>query len=301
MLREYAVEPSLIADYASARYFLEKFGCDRGRVLAQFPKSWLRMVYDSLRCKPVEKARVEELLARVKSSSLTKRPGATFDPARSWLEQAVNEDARGAAMAFAAILADGVDRAPKIVNGHVLDEGDHRWVVTTDRIVVRTAKDMADAIHPLLCVSSKIRFIDPYFDGSRRDRTEPILEFIARAVGGSRSQSGPVLEIHAANPNDKSAEFIQEGLQRFAAKLPVNVAVTFTQWSERPGGDQFHNRYVLTDVGGVEFGTGLDHKPGQATDRVSLLSEATRKHLWARFDATSTAYVMDGPTRALKR
>lgn len=301
MLREYAVEPSLIADYASARYFLEKFGCDRGRILAQFPKSWLRMVYDSLRCKPVEKAKVEVLLTRVKSSALARRPGSAFDPARGWLDQALDEDARAAAMAFAAILADGVERPPKVVNGHVIDESDHRWVVATDRIVARTAKAMADAIHPLLCISSHVRFIEPYFDGNRRDRIEPILEFITRATSATRSQSGPTFEIHAANPNDKSSQFIEDGLQLFAARLPVGVSVTFTQWSERPGGDQFHNRYVLTDVGGVEFGTGLDQKPGQATDRVSLLSDATRKELWARFDATSTAYVMDGARRVLRR
>ena len=301
MLREYAVEPRLIADYASARYFLEKFGCDRGRVLAQFPKSWLRMVYDSLRCKPVEKARVEELLARVKSTGLARRPGSSFDPNRGWLDQAVEEDARAASMAFEAILADGAERPPKVVNGHVFDETDHRWAVATDRIVARTAKDMADAIHPLLDISTHVRFIDPYFYGVGRDRTLPIREFIARATSNPRSQRAPLLEIHAANPNERSSALVEEALRQFSARLPADVSVTFTQWGERPGGDQFHNRYVLTDVGGVEFGTGLDQKPGQATDRVSLLWEATRKLLWARFDATSTAYVMDGPTRALKR
>jgi hypothetical protein len=299
MLREYAVEPSLIADYASARYFLEKFGFDRGRILAQFPKSWLRIVYDSLRCKPVEKKKVEMLLARVKSGALARRPGSVFDPARSWLEQALEEDARAATMAFAAILADGVERPPKVANGHVIDESDHRWVAATDRVVPRTAKEMAHATHLLLCVSTHVRFIDPYFDGSRRDRTEPILAFIASAMSSSRNHSAPVFEIHAANPNDKSAGFIREGLRQFAARLPADVSVTFTQWAERPGGDQFHNRYVLTDVGGAEFGAGLDQKLGQATDRVSLLSVAARKQLWSRFDPTSQTYLMDGVPTAL--
>lgn len=298
MLREYAVEPTLISDHHSARYFLEKFGCERGRLIGDFPTGWALVVLGALKCPPVKKAQVEVLLARAKAA-IAKRQGATFDPAKAWLEQAIAEDLRGPATTFDAIVADGAEKPPKVVDGHSLDESDERWSAPTDLMVRRDSGDMADSIHRLLCVSRRVRFVDPYFDG-RVKKSKSILEFIQRATAGHR-HGAPTFEIHAANAKKAAQWYVDEGLAEFQLRLPTGVVVTYYQWAEKTGGEQFHNRYVITDVGGVEFGAGLDPKSGQATDRVSLLSEATRKQLWSRFDATSTAYVMDGPTKALKR
>lgn len=299
MLREYAIEPTLIDGFTSARYFLEKFGCDRGRLVGDYPGGWALSVLAALTCAPVEKARVEVLLARAKAA-IVNRPGSTYDTGMSWLDQALVEDRRLPGLEFHALLADGVQRDPKVMNGRDIDEADTRWAVETDALVKRQVPPMADTVTCLLQASRHVRFIDPYFDG-RPHKSAVVREFVRRAGAANRHGKPPTLEIHGANAKGASQAFVDEGLRLFALQLPAGVTVAYYQWSERPGGEQFHNRYVLTDLGGVEFASGLDSKGGGATDRVSLLSEATRRALWPRFDSGSMVYQLDVPATVLKR
>lgn len=63
MLKEYALQPELLASWPVCRDLSEKFGFSRGRVIARYPKRWEKMVVDSLDgCMPVEKLRIVERL-----------------------------------------------------------------------------------------------------------------------------------------------------------------------------------------------------------------------------------------------
>nr|MEC4583581.1 hypothetical protein [Candidatus Parabeggiatoa sp.] len=47
-----------------------------------------------------------------------------------------------------------------------------------------------------------------------------------------------------------------------------------------------HNRYILTDIGGVLFGTGLDDDndgESTSTDDVTLLDESAYKQHWKKY------------------
>jgi hypothetical protein len=71
MLYEYAVEPTAIsANWQTCRYLAEKFGFDRGRLLALFPKKWLPLAIEATRHLPdYEKTRVVEKLVELKRRS----------------------------------------------------------------------------------------------------------------------------------------------------------------------------------------------------------------------------------------
>ena len=49
------------------------------------------------------------------------------------------------------------------------------------------------------------------------------------------------------------------------------MRVLVRRLSEKPRGEKLHNRYILTDLGGVFFGIGLDDGDEGATDDVTLL------------------------------
>ncbi|MEK8020101.1 MAG: hypothetical protein VSS75_024780 [Candidatus Parabeggiatoa sp.] len=54
------------------------------------------------------------------------------------------------------------------------------------------------------------------------------------------------------------------------------------QWPK----DEMHNRYILTDIGGVLFGTGLDDDndgESTSTDDVTLLDESAYKQHWKKY------------------
>lgn len=59
--------------------------------------------------------------------------------------------------------------------------------------------------------------------------------------------------------------FVRECGNWLHGVIPPAWTVTFFRWREWPDGEDFHARYVLTDVGGLRIDAGLDEAPGQTT------------------------------------
>jgi len=58
-------------------------------------------------------------------------------------------------------------------------------------------------------------------------------------------------------------------------------------------GQRLHNRYILTDIGGVRFGAGLDENrddPGGDTDEVSLMNRETYLKRWDQYASEEPAF-----------
>lgn len=53
--------------------------------------------------------------------------------------------------------------------------------------------------------------------------------------------------------------------------------------SRKPGGEQLHNRYILTDPGGVTFGIGLDDGNEGETDDITLMDRETYELRWSQY------------------
>jgi hypothetical protein len=65
-------------------------------------------------------------------------------------------------------------------------------------------------------------------------------------------------------------------------------------WKEREHGQKLHNRFVLTELVGVEFGTGLDEeedKDADCKDNVSILPAAQRNELWIQYGSECPAFL----------
>lgn len=64
-------------------------------------------------------------------------------------------------------------------------------------------------------------------------------------------------------------------------------------WKQREHGEKLHNRYILSEVAGVFFGTGLD-KAGdpdsKETDDLNLLSPIQLDFRWKQYKATPPAF-----------
>ena len=74
MLREYAVEPQAIGtDWGTFRYLIEKFGFDRGRLISEFPRKWLREVYRaSTGFTDIQRTYLVEVLAQAKKNKIVR-------------------------------------------------------------------------------------------------------------------------------------------------------------------------------------------------------------------------------------
>ena len=93
--------------------------------------------------------------------------------------------------------------------------------------------------------------------------------------------------------------FFEHEAARMAGRLPRGATVEFVRWRQKTGGEKFHNRYVLTDLGGVMLGVGLDAgEPGE-TDDLSLMSRAQYELRWSQYvtAADGTFDCVDRPSK----
>jgi len=61
-------------------------------------------------------------------------------------------------------------------------------------------------------------------------------------------------------------------------------------WEEKQGGEAFHNRYILTERGGIGFASGLDVKTADQTDDLSLCQPEVYKMRWNQFFGDQPAF-----------
>jgi hypothetical protein len=76
--------------------------------------------------------------------------------------------------------------------------------------------------------------------------------------------------------------------------LPDGMKVCLHCWKERSGEKQPHNRYILTEVGGVQFGNSVEMGATGDEDRLSILDEPSRVTLWDQYVGTPAAFVPAG-------
>lgn len=279
MLQEFALEPALLNNWHDFRFFISQFGIDKGRLISRFPKKWKRMVYQSLsNCKEIERKRIEERLTRIDARMLP-RPPRNWNEDHDWLTNAEREHD---VIPFRAILARANPRnCPSVICGDEVDdtvdyrslpETDSRrlWQANTAAIIRRDAAEMADVIDPFLRRANTILFVDKHFGPENPRHRIPLEEFASRLDERFPSAMPEVLAIHCAC---KSAlEFFRSQCEKhLAAMFPSNQPVQCCRWAP----EDMHNRFVLTELGGVAFLEGLDQfmGDGRSQDVVCLLSE----------------------------
>jgi len=286
VIYEYALEPELVAtwtDRRDYRYFVERFGLGRGRIISRFPKRWARLVWEQLEgAGEMERKRLEEVIVRL-SERVVRRAGIDWDAEASWLENAEREDTR---CAFRAILARTNPRGhPSVLVAADVDEdSEPRWAVPHGQAVERKATVMANAVASVLRCSSVVIFVDPHFGPERPRFRRPFEAFLERMV--RNRPGGPPDRIEVLTEIEKTGTpefFRSECDARLPKNIPEEVRVVMRRLRQKTAGEIFHNRYILTDIGGVIFGIGLDDGDDEETDDLNLMARAQYELRWAQF------------------
>jgi hypothetical protein len=287
VIHEYAVEPSLLNNWNDFRYFSEQFGISRGRLISRYPKNWQQMVYQSLTsCPPIEKAKIVERLSRMKDRMITRQ--SMWDPQREWLTNAEYEHGR---QPFRAILARYNPRSQAFVlEGHVVEEAHPLWKVEVSQPVARTQQEVAACVGPLLRISHNILFVDPYFRPSRYEYRMLFATLLEWAVY-QRTSGPPRVEMFVSTKMDPSEQcFFDECRKHLPDLIPSGIQVRIGLWSQRAGGEEIHNRYILTDRGGLKFGNSLREGEAGTTDDINLLSEDQHKLRFGQYAGPTYAF-----------
>jgi len=318
MIGEFALEPELVATWHDRKeylFFEEKFGLKTGRIISAYPRKWRNLVWRAFKIGPHAnnqnaEMRLNALLTDL-SQTIVKRRN-TFEEIPVWLERAETEHAQ---RPFHALLArdnprskDKVIPAVKLIN-----EGHHPcWTIADTPPTARNACELATAVAPILRVCRHIVFVDPYFDPQKPRFMEPMAAFFKEIWTRGYCDDNPRVEIHTSidrlfkdyerganrNPDEEKkacSNLIHYMKELLPCIIPIGKELHVNIWKQREQGQKLHNRYILTELCGVVFGTGLDQSEDKATaetDDLSMLNSRQRSERWNEYLGNPAAFEM---------
>ena len=302
MLYEYALEPELVAtwgDRSAGRYFADKFGLGSPRIVSRCPKQWKKLVWSAWERlqtgdKEIDHARMTELIEQL-SEAMVGRTNTVVNPDHTWLNKATEEHQR---VPFHAILAR---RNPAghagILTADDLDERTSLWTIPRGVTIPRTAAAIAGTVGNMLRIATEITFIDPYF-APHHERFRNVLEACLKACLRQRVGAPPRIRILSSDKNGAEETYFRDECgRRLPVLIPADLTVTIRRLRERQDGERLHNRYILTELGGISFGVGLDEAaaPSIARDDLHVLDRGQYEERWRQYSDGSLAFISEHP------
>lgn len=296
MLSEYAVEPAAIgADWKTFKDLIDRFGADKGRLISRFPTKWEKEVVQAARDAGVPDIRITSIFERLRESKYKVVDfNRAYEQDMSWVDNALRQHV---ARPFKAIICSATGTAcTEVLQPDDCSDRHLLFEVSINRDVIRTADEIADALHTITAVSKEVDIVDPFFDlrPMKGNYLDPLASLLARLAAGP----GPskTIRIHFRDHDSRPPAQIlaRDGSARIKGLLPPGYCLELYAWAQRQGGEDFHDRFVLTDLGGIMIGAGLSaHGPAE-TAAFTLLDVAHAERLRARFANGSTAYARAG-------
>ncbi len=298
MIHAFAIAPEVVARWARSsefRYFSDKFGIGTPRIFLEMPSfnKWRRRVVDAaagMDLSDLERTYLEELLRTFSYNPRLRRlDGTTYDGHCEWLENAEREYNR---RPFRGILATDNPRChPSVFDPSALTAANELWMCATSASATRAPAEFAKVLSGMINNARCLHLVDPHFDPSRKTHTD-----VLRALLEERNVDTPRFEqikIHSAAKLDLS--FFDLKASQLSRFIREGTLVEFVRWRKKDGGDKLHNRYVLTDIGGVSFGVGLDAGEEGETDDLFLLSKAQYNLRWSQYAEEKGFLCVDRP------
>jgi hypothetical protein len=135
---------------------------------------------------------------------------------------------------------------------------------------------------------SAVVLIDPHLGKCRLTQRKLVVALAAEADENTHFEVYCVpLGVGENAKQGLRRNFEQLGQQSLRGSQKITVTVL----SERVGGARFHNRYLLSRIGGVQFGDTIEASDGE--DSLSALSVAKIKTLNRDYCAATTAFTIE--------
>jgi len=293
VIYEYALDPMLVVDWAigGKGRFVGQFGMDQRRLVSDYPKDWAGEVYGAFyeyfgcddsslafqNAQPELQSYVQWL------SEFTVQRDVSRTAEHTWLQGAVAEHGRRPFHAIMTTTEDGIE-CREVITPEVLDNlRDSRWYLPTIMATKKSAENLAVAMEPMLRGAQYIVLVDPYFDAADA-RYQASFSALVRAACGARGNGSSLPQLIVMTGIEQKrkrdeGKFTRAAMTRIADELcvkarqeipkllPRGMCVSFYCLKHPDGGDPLHNRYVLTDIGGVIAPYGLaEYRRGKARD-----------------------------------
>lgn len=313
MISEFALDPALVARWHDPRdwaFFREAFADGTGRVPSACPKKWRKDVVRAFHNQmpratdqSKERRSLEAVLEKLHRQMVQRESSHPECP--TWLEKAI---AAHRERPFDGILSLTPDAAlPEVITPDMLfsEPPPAAWSVPPVTATPRTAEAFGKAVAPLLSRCREAVFVDPWFDPSKTRFTAPLKAMLNELWGPARCAREPTAQLVIAEGEGQRGRaaswLLEECKKRLPPILPAGRKLEMTVLRQRSGGEKIHNRYILTLLGGLSFGTGLDvadtGEAGQSDDICRLSSEQLRQR-WGQYVSARASWfdVAAGPS-----
>jgi hypothetical protein len=273
LIKEFAVEPRVMATWEHFNSLWPDFGAGQGRLISKYPVLWKSKVDELAErlSKPVRAKAIREKIRRDGYKFLD--TGRTYHGGDDWLKNAL---AQMTIQPFHAIIAlENPGGSTGVLVAGDFEKDEPPYQVVTEKFIPRKAAEIAGSARLLLGHCEEVQLVDPYFDPC-----EPrFSNTFAAMLGLCEARHIKVLEIHQKKP-DPFKRDVQESHyhRRLAEMVPKGLTLRVYFWSQHPGGEETHPRFLLTELGGIHFERGLDEgEPGMTTLVKPLSHEAWQK------------------------
>jgi len=277
ILKEYALDPTLINNWDKCRAFLGPFGVENGRQVSSFPKykKWKDLLIRNLDAKPKEKLMIVEYLTNKRNSEksfVTK--SRTYINSKEWLK---NADIEQSSNPFQAVISteNNTYNHNNFISDNDFSDIHALMEANVNAPICRNVRELTRHIIPLLDQSRTIIFVDPYFYGTKNKFLDPLTQFLKIIANNPQGLKRVSIQYHhndggtIANPTDihNIDDIVKRWGEKIQSILPENVAIQFHMWPFK----DLHNRYILTDVYGVSYGRGLSKDNSGFADKDEIL------------------------------
>lgn len=318
MIYEYAIDPVLVKEWVLNRDvgLAPQFGLDHRRVVSDIAENWGGEVYGALLSHfnwdntDPEFIDAEQFMTALMEFLRQSSSRGTRRTAEPWIDQVLHAHKDEA---FHAILSrEPVHGCEAAITPEVTrDLRNPRWYLPTIDVTRKTAEALAIQLAPLLRLASRIILIDPYFKADSpeyREVLKALLQTALRTRAAGRSVPSVVL-ISGVADRDREASGRSRGEQllgearhrcgmaqdRLGAAVPKGMSVTFQCAAAFSDGDELHNRYLLTDVGGASLPYGTHPTGERVYDDITPLFEGQYRVRWKQYSKAEGLNIIGDP------
>lgn len=165
---------------------------------------------------------------------------------------------------------------------------------------IRNPNRLCEAIRPLLQNSSKISFIEPYF--SAEDRFKRVYELYFKAIASAssiRTKDGTrelsiicSAGVRTGHQEMPSEEFEKSCKETYQGILPPGFTLIIHRIKKIDYKQEIHDRFILTDIGGITIGHGTDANLCPKTESCATIKLLNRE-LWNKWSNVYTPQSQD--------
>ncbi|WP_062564966.1 hypothetical protein [Pseudoalteromonas shioyasakiensis] len=279
MLVEHLVEPEFLTEVVTSRRnfndFLREFSRQSPRVVGKLQKfSKFRRKTLQVQGEEVnedQQTMLIELLQFIEETCLVNR-NSGIDGNLSFLENCINAHQQSPSHVFC--LNEPAGQAVRGIDFiYSADLNDGIRSLPNQRLVQKSLDEMVQATADFLRLSSRITFVDPYFS-HRPAMLNPMVKFIELCGANSPVESKEITILLKDRADVPSIQFLMNAITTHIDFNSTGIAsLTLTSLIERDNGEALHNRYIISELGALHWGIGLDERNSEVNDDVVMLND----------------------------